>query len=122
MKAPTKKQINQQIAALKKMKPRVLHFSGFDDDHHAAIDAQVSVLENRLTEDDLYEKQSECLDMECSGEDDINWHIDNIYESGLEAARWLAGDPEAVKPTDNWKPLMDRDQATVLRPSKSILR
>jgi hypothetical protein len=116
MKTPTKKQIDQQLAALKKMKPRVLHYSGFGDDHHAAIDAQVNVLENRLSENDLYDKKDECYEQECSGEDGINWHVDNIFEGGVEAAKWLAGESDFKTLTENWEPLMDRDPATILRP------
>ena len=40
-----KKQIDKEIAALKKMKPNVRRSSAFGDNHHAAIDAQIDVLE-----------------------------------------------------------------------------
>lgn len=122
MKKPTKKQINQQIAALKKMKPRVLRYSGFGDDHHAAIDAQIHVLKERLSTDDVYTKADDCAMMECCGDDNINWQYENVESAGLEAAKWLVGESDDHLLTDGWKPLMDRDPAKILRPSKSILR
>lgn len=122
MKKPTKAQIKKEIAALKKIKPRVLHYSGFGDDHHAAIDAQIHVLEHKLSRDDVYDRETECRDLECSGEDNINWHRENISGAGLEAVDWLAGESDFKTLTENWKPLMDRDPATVLRPSTGILR
>lgn len=113
----TKNQIKQQINALTKMKPRVLHYSGFGDDHHAAIDAQIHVLEEQLTTSEIYDLQSDCQDQECSGDDGIEWHIENIFENALEAAKWLSGE-EAIKPTDNWKTLVDLDPATIIHPPR----
>lgn len=123
MKTPTKKQISQQIAALKKMKPRVLHYNGFGDDHHAAIDAQISVLDNHLSEDDICDRQNECRDTECPYyEDDVDYAVESVFENALEAAKWLDGTSEYKTLTENWKQLVDVDPAKILRPSKSILR
>lgn len=120
MKKPTKKQINQQIAALKKMKPRVLRQSLFGDDHHAAIDAQVSVLKNRLTESDVYDRQEECRATECPfHDDDVDYAVENVFEHAREAALWLDGQSEFRLLTDNWKELVDAKPAD---PFNGILR
>lgn len=121
MKKPTKAQIKKEIAALRKMKPRVLHYSGFGDDHHAAIDAQIHVLENGLGSNEVYDLQCECEMNECAGDDGIEWHRENIFSAANEVIGWREGEEE-ISPTENWKPLMDRDPATVLRPSQGILR
>ena len=47
----TGKEIAAEIAKLKKMKPDVRKTSMFGDNHHDAIDAQVDVLERKLTLD-----------------------------------------------------------------------
>lgn len=123
MKAKTDKQIAAEIKALEKIKPRVLRYSGFGDDHHAAIDAIVVVLKERLTEDDLYTRQEDCQNTECTGDDGIDWAIEHIFENGCEAAQWLKGESEFKTLTENYKHLIDRDPATVLRPNRnSILR
>lgn len=123
MKAKTDKQIAAEIKALEKIKPRVLRYSGFGDDHHAAIDAQIVVLKERLTEDDLYTRQEDCEATECAGDDNINWSYENVFEAGCEAAQWLKGESEFKTLTENYSGLVDRDQSTVLRPNRnSILR
>lgn len=88
-----KEEITAEIEALTTMKPTVLHHSKFGDDHHAAIDAQVQVLEDGLSEDDVYDEFPE-------GD-----FADNIRDSALDAARWAEGDSDDV-PSEQWKDLV----------------
>ena len=86
-----KKQIDKEIAALKKMKPNVRRSSAFGDNHHAAIDAQIDVLERQLTEDQCWDEFAD--------------DRDNVQEAAREAAMWLAGDTDEL-PSDSWKDLL----------------
>ena len=75
MTKPTQKEIDQEIKKLQKMKPKVLAYSAFGDDHHAAIDAQIEMLKGEL--DDT---TNEYYDLS-----------DNIWSSADEARAWMDG-------------------------------
>lgn len=110
MKKPTKKQIEEQIKLLAEMKPRVMRRSGFGDDHHAAIDAQLVVLRERLTEDGVYDR------FPCREESDSEDAVPmNVYESALEAAQWLQGESEYKTIIENWAGLCREQVAPVRR-------
>lgn len=79
MKTP--KKVEKEIAALLKLRPKVLHRSAFGDDHHAAIDAQVTVLKDRLSESDIWDLA------EAEG-----W-ADNVRDAALLAWEWRTGMP-----------------------------
>jgi hypothetical protein len=51
---PTPKEIAAEIKALKKLKPLIPAQSVFQDDNHAAVDAQIEVLQSNMSEDDIY--------------------------------------------------------------------
>ena len=53
-KRKTEDQINTEIAALVALKPKVRERTAFGDDNHAAIDAQLSVLRERMSSDEVY--------------------------------------------------------------------
>ena len=53
MSQPTPEQIKNEIKALEEMQPKVKRFSSFGDDNHEAIDAQLDVLKNDLTDDEI---------------------------------------------------------------------
>jgi hypothetical protein len=91
MTAPTYEEIQEEIKRLKTMKPNVLSMSVFGDDHHAAINAQIQVLEDGLDEDAAYEEN---MDNE-----------DNIREAAEAAARWSEGDEDNA-PSEDWKSLV----------------
>src|SRR5574337_583637 len=94
MKRPTATEIQRQVAGLRVLKPRVLRRSMFNDDHHAAIDAQVEVLEDDLTEDAIYNR---------SDEDAEGWP-DNVRDAALAARQWLDGEYEDYPDlVDSWK-------------------
>jgi len=79
-KKPTPDQIKEQIAALQEIKPKVRRFSSFNDDHWAAIQAQIDVLSVGMSEDDIFEKK-----------DSEEW-TESVTENALEARRWLDGE------------------------------
>ena len=94
MKRPTKQEIEQEIADLKEIKPRVRRTSMFGDNHHDAIDAQVTVLSERLTDDEIDERAEE---------DD--W-ADNVRDEAVSAAAWMRGEYEDYPSlVDAWKEL-----------------
>mgnify|MGYP000880969128 CR=1 FL=1 len=94
MKMPTEKQIESEIKKLAKIQQMVLPYSAFGDDHRAAIAAQIVVLEERLTEDDVWDRY---------GDD-----AENIRENAEEAARWLEGDTDEKTLSENWACLVQK--------------
>lgn len=52
----TKEQIEKEIKALEAVRPNVRPYSMFGDNHLAALDAQLEVLEDNLDEDDIFDK------------------------------------------------------------------
>lgn len=92
---PTDKAIQEEVARLKKMKPRVLHRSFFGDDHHAAIDAQVRVLENNMSADSI----------ENYFEPDEDGRGQNILDAALSACYWREGEIDE-NPSHEWKELI----------------
>jgi len=94
MKKPSAKQIKAEIETLKTMKPTVLMESRFGDNHHDAIDAQIDVLMNGMTEDIVYDA--------CEN-DGLK---DNVRDAMLEAAQWVNGESEDGAPSKGWKELV----------------
>lgn len=88
----TEKEIQDEITALRELKPRVPYESMFGDNNHNAIEAQIETLESDLVEDDIYEK----LENE-------EW-LQNEESAALDARQWMDGDSED-KPSESWKPL-----------------
>jgi hypothetical protein len=80
----TKSEIKAQIDFLGKDKMRVTKYSAFGEDNHAAIDAQINVLTNSMTEDNV------CVNYRYIGEDDFNGRY--IFEAAIETALWLSGE------------------------------
>lgn len=97
-KKPTEKQIKAEIEKLKKMKPNVRPYSMFGDDHHRAIEAEIVVLEERLTEPD-------------DVRDRFEFAPENVRDHAEIAAQWLQGEYEGFDekdkcPSDSWKSLL----------------
>lgn len=87
----TGKEIAAEIAKLKKMKPDVRKTNMFGDNHHDAIDAQVDVLERKLTLDQCWDEFADARE--------------NVQECAREAAEWLVGDTDDL-PSKEWKELL----------------
>ena len=89
-------EIDDEVKKLKEMKPRVRHFTFFNDDNHAAIDAQIEVLEDDLDQDDIDGKY-----------DDGDWS-DNERSNAEQALNWREEEPEEGSPSSQWEELIDK--------------
>lgn len=87
----TDAEIEAEIKWLKENKPKIGRYTFFGDDNHAAIDAQIKVLEQRADEEAVFDWQ------------DIEGWDERLAECARNAALWLEGDDE-LKPSakDNW--------------------
>lgn len=88
--APSYDEIQAEVAKLKEMRPNVRHYTAFGDNNHAAIWAQINVMEEDLDEDDVY-----------------SFYDDNEHVLGaaLAAWEWLCG-TENDAPSIGWAPLI----------------
>jgi hypothetical protein len=85
MKKPNQKRIDKEIAALEDIKPKTIHYSAFGDNHWDAIDAQIEVLQDRLTDREIDDK--------CIYEDDPDngeWE-ESVADAARSARSWLDG-------------------------------
>lgn len=90
-KPKTDAQIAAEIEALGALKPRVPAFSSFGDNNWAAIDAQIAVLTERLTQDQVRARHPE------DGGDKLFL--------ALIAADWMHGDlvgADDTPPSQDW--------------------
>ncbi len=95
---PTPEQIKAEIEALKAIKPNIIKHSAFGDDHHAAIDAQIDVLEHHLTNNLIFDKYED--------EEDLS---QNVLDSALDAMRWRdEEDAEKESLVSEWATLRKR--------------
>jgi len=89
----TDAEINHEIEQLRAVKPRVPNRSIFGDDNHAAVDAQIAVLTERMTKDQVRARFPE------DG-------MDKLFMA-LIAADWMHGDlvgAEDTPPSQDWHP------------------
>lgn len=83
----TLEEVRAEVKSLQEIKPKVIQTTFFGDDNHAAIDAQIEVLERRLSENTIFDK----------------WDNDYLRDAALEARAWLDSEVESL--TDSWKSL-----------------
>lgn len=93
-KERTQNQINEQISWLKENKKKIPSHNGFGDSNWDQIDAQILVLEEDLTEDNVYEKQD-------NGEFD-----DNETDAALWTISWRDDGDDSVEPSKDWAALV----------------
>lgn len=96
MEKPTEKEIEKEIAELKTIAPK-LKESYFGDDNKGGCLAQVTVLEKRMTEQEIYDRWEDEKDMNASR---------YIIDSAFEAYEWMMGKSIDGKPSENWMPLV----------------
>ncbi len=89
---PSDKQIQAELGTLKAYRGLVRRYSMFGEDNRAAVDAQIQVVEDSLSEDEVYERW----------EDE-----DYLRDNALEMVQWLLGQGEPTSPSENWKPLVN---------------
>lgn len=91
----TDPEILDEIEKLQRLKPHIRPHSVFGDSHHEAIDAEIDVLTNRLTLDELHQRYETAAQ--------------NVLEHALFAHDWMTGtlDAEFLDPSDDWTSLID---------------
>lgn len=84
MQPPTEEQIQETIRQLKEIKPKIKRYSFFGDDNRATMQAQIEVLEERLDDDDIYERWSEDDqgDIRASAQSALQWMENGETEDG----------------------------------------
>ena len=95
----TRKTNDEVIAEAQKladMKPSVRQRSNFGDDHHDAIEAQIRVLREGMTEDDIYTK---------FGDESRDDFAQNVLDEALYAHWWVTG-AEEMPASTVWKDLV----------------
>lgn len=103
MPKPTNEEIDAEVGHLEALKPRIRKQNAFGDDLHGAIDAQISVLKDRLSESKVFDKFEETGNPDCDHDEGRSQHT---LDNALEAWRWMAGeaaDPEP--PSKGWEEL-----------------
>ena len=95
-KRPTLKQRVKMVEDLKGILPRIVPISSFGDDNCAAVKAQISVLEDGLSEEYIEEKW---------GAEENSY----VYDSAMEARRWLDGEELDYGLLENWKDIASKD-------------
>ncbi len=109
-KPKTDKQIDKEIAAMKKLRPKVLPFSLFGDDNLKLFDATIRVLEERMDDMDIDENFEPLQE---DGEDDdeniangdINQDEGRSYDiasSMREVVSWMDGTDDGDAPSKGW--------------------
>lgn len=99
MSRPDANQIEQEIAALRSLKPSIRQFSEMADDNHAALDAQVRVLEQRMTFKEILETWPPAQDED----DDPGADHQNCY--AILALGWREGELDEP-PSSDWMTLL----------------
>jgi hypothetical protein len=94
-------EIADEISKLVALKPKIKSPSVFGDDNRAAVDAQIKVLEGKLTVDEIDTSRDDAVG---TGDEENSFHADNCYSSAIEAAEWLIG--MAEPPSKGWEPLI----------------
>lgn len=80
-KRKTEEEIDAEVAALVTLKPTVRKHTAFGDDNHAAIDAQIAVLRERMGSDEVYDAY----------EDDSDEAGRHALDAALGAYDWMTG-------------------------------
>lgn len=92
----TKDEIDAEAARLEAMKPTVRKCSGFGDNHHNAIDAQVQVLREGMSNDDIFDAW---------GDEEIDEFEQNVLDAAIQAQDWMRGDTDEA-PSVEWQDLV----------------
>lgn len=100
------KAIKAEIDKLKVLKPDVPQHTAFGEDNHAAIDAEILVLEKAL-EGEIGNDEQEIWDLD----EEQGWS-DRERENAIEAFEWLTGDkPMLADDPDGWAGLVKARKA-----------
>lgn len=95
----TNEQINTEITTLREMKPNVREYTAFGDSNHDAIEAQVDVLREHMSTDDVYDRFGE------DAFEDEDEFCQSDLDAALSAQQWLCGESEEA-PSAGWSSLV----------------
>lgn len=87
---PTKEQIAVEIKTLKAQEPKVREYTMFGDNNRKAIAAQIRVMEEDLSIDEIDDKYEDEYYVHSNAEDALNWLLN----------------AEEDKPSDGWSTLV----------------
>jgi transcription elongation GreA/GreB family factor len=93
MARPTLAEQQAEIEALTELMPKVCQRTAFGDNNIAAIEAQIEVIEKRMSYDQIADR-----------EDDETWN-EFVASSARDARAWLDGDSEDGPQSQGWKEL-----------------
>ena len=88
----TAEEIQEEIQKLKDMKLKVRKFSSFGDNNHLAIEASIKVLEENMSEDQIWDYWS--------SEDESS-----EFNSAIDTRRWMDGEEETSS-SEGFAPLV----------------
>lgn len=97
MKIPSQKQIESEIKKLETIKPKIPRTNFFGDNNHDKIDAQIEVLQEELSEDEVYDRFEDEENPDRTME---------IVSNARQAALWLIGESDDGAPSNGWKELI----------------
>lgn len=118
---PTPEQIEEEIAKLETMKPHVRRHSLFNDDNHAAIEAQIRVLRERMGNGQVHDTYGEDNDDEDDfAFDDLPDSNEHTFTNALEASDWMTGASTEPPPSENWSSLVPK--GAILTPAPATPR
>lgn len=96
----TQSEIDEQIKWLEENKRKIQRRNVFGEDNWAKLDAELTVLKEQLTEEDVWDRSAG------EGEEDDSKEWDFVTgEAARDAAMWLAGDTDD-SPSENWSVLV----------------
>jgi hypothetical protein len=96
MTKPTLKKIQAEIAALEELQPKIRPTTAFGDSNTDAVAAQIEVLEKRMDDDDVADK-----------EDSGDWN-QFVASSARDAVLWLEGQSEEETLSSGWESLVKK--------------
>lgn len=100
MSNPTNQLIDEQITELKRLAPIIPPRTAWGDSNLEAIEAQIEVLEKRLTPAAVDDRRN----FEGEEESDSKWTV-YAGDCAADVARWLRGE-EGELPSDSWSHLV----------------
>lgn len=94
---PSEKQIEAEIKKLETLKPKITHYTCFGDDNYEKIEAQITVLEEGLTENNVYDRFENVEEPDKTAD---------LVSDARAAALWLIGEAEDGTPSKGWGSLV----------------
>lgn len=92
MSPKTDAEVEAEIVSLKSMKPKVRRYTAFGEDNRDAIQAQIDVLEQKISGGKIYDR---------FGDDEY------LHGQALTASAWRSGEnAEDGSPSEQWAPLV----------------